>query len=328
MIANQERSLEIIGKLADAPQTSSLTSSSAGLPVSTSAQAPSQNRAVSGRLRSIGSDTMDNLMELWQTEFKKIVPTLSFYHQGRGSSTAIPALISSQADLGPMSRTLKSTEIDLFKNKFGYAPVQSRVAVDAVAVYVHPSNPFAKKGLTLAQLKTIFGEGTSRAKTWGDLGLTGEWAKAPIHIFGRNSASGTHAFFKETVLGKEGQYTSECKALAGSEQLVNAIASDRFGIGYSGIGYLNNTVATVPLAKTSGAEMFTPEMQYAYSGDYPLARFLYLAVNRKPGTLLPETPRAFLTYIFSNEGQKQVIKDGFFPVSSKIAAEEKKKLGL
>ena len=222
--------------------------------------------------------------------------------------------------------------MEAFRARYGYDPLQLRVAVDAVAVYVHPDNPLARQGLTFKQLDAIFSKtfqrGGKKALTWGDLGLTGEWANAPIDVYGRNSASGTHSFFKSIVLTKQGDYSDRCKALVGSEELVSAIAIDRYGIGYSGIGYRTDRVAVVPLSEDNSADVYPPEMQYAYTGEYPLSRFLYLAVNRNPQAALPAVVRDFIGYVYSAEGQAVVMQDGFFTVSSKIIQEEKSKLGM
>ena len=110
--------------------------------------------------------------------------------------------------------------------------------------------------------------------------------------------------------------------------LVKSIAADRYGIGYSGIGYRNDTVAVVPLGSKSATEVYPPEMQYAYSGEYPLSRFLYLAVNPARSALGPQAVRDFIQFIYSDDGQRLVTKDGFFPVSSKIISEDKAKLGI
>jgi phosphate transport system substrate-binding protein len=338
MLTHQERMLDLISKLTVAPDAPSAPAATAPASqpivqaVPAAAPAVSQTSPISGRLRSIGSDTMDKLMEYWQEGFRKQNPNVAFYHQGRGSSTAIPALMEGQADLGPMSREIKSSEKAVFKSKFGYDPAQLRVAIDTVGVYVHPDNPFAKQGLTFKQLDAVFSEaclrGGKKALTWGDLGLIGEWANAPIHVYIRNSASGTHAFFQSTVLTDKGTYSDRCKALPGSEELVDAIAKDRYGIGYSGIGYLTPAVAAVPLSVDDAGNVYPPEMQYAYTGEYPLTRFLYLAVNKDPAAELSPMTSRFIDYIFSDEGQAIVKKDGFYSVSSKIAAEEKAKIGL
>lgn len=332
LIEMNARSLELIERLMGEPAAARPAAPASAAPVVSAESVPARPVAVKGRLRSIGSDTMDNLMEYWKAGFGQTHPQIAFYHQGRGSSTAIPALMENKSEVGPMSRVLKASEIESFRTRFGYDPLQLRVAVDAVAVYVHPDNPLAQQGLTFQQLDAIFSKarlrGGDEVLTWGDLGLTGSWADAPIHVYGRNSASGTHSFFRKTVLTKDGEYADRCKALVGSEELVTAIARDRYGIGYSGIGYRTDQVAVVPLSEQNPNEVFPPEMQYAYSGEYPLSRFLYLAVNRNPNAKLSDVVRDFVNYVYSADGQDVVMKDGFFTVSSKIVQEEKAKLGM
>lgn len=286
-----------------------------------------------GRMRSIGSDTMDQLMLGWQQEFTQHHPGLDTFHEGKGSGTAVPALCAEQADFGPMSRSCKSEEVNAFNASFGYPPAQVRVAMDNVAIYVHPSNPVARTGLTMAQLDAIFSKTRKRGHAqdisrWGQLGLTGEWEDALISLYGRNSASGTFGFFKEEVMLK-GDYKKTIKECVGSLALATTIADDRFAIGYSGIGYKTDQVAMVPLSAVAGKPARPPEPQYAYSGEYPLARFLYVAINAgQAGSTLPPLQREFMAYVLSGDGQNVVHKEGFFPLSAKVIAEERRRLGL
>src|SRR5262245_11050574 len=158
---------------------------------------------VSGTVKSVGSDTINNLMTLWAEDFRKIYPGVKIEIEGKGSSTAPPALIQGSAQFGPMSRAMRPAESDQFEAKYGYKPTQVRVAVDALAVYVHKDNPL--KCVSLAQLDGIFSitrnSGSPDIATWDKLGLTGEYAGKPISLFGRNSASGTYAYFKEAAMG-------------------------------------------------------------------------------------------------------------------------------
>jgi phosphate transport system substrate-binding protein len=283
---------------------------------------------VSGNLKSIGSDTLNNLMTFWAEGFRSKYPNVRIAIEGKGSSTAPPALIEGAAQFGPMSREMKSKEIDEFEKKFGYKPSVARVAVDSLAVFVHKDNPI--KCLTLKQLDAIFssthkGGAAKDIKTWGDLGLTGEWADKPISTYGRNSASGTYGFFKEVALFG-GDYRNGVKEQPGSSAVVQAVATDKFAIGYSGIGYKTADVKAVPLALAEG-ECFEATAENAYSGDYPLARFLYIYFNKKPGAPLDPLMTEFLKYVYSKEGQMVVIKDGFYPVSKAIADEDVKRLG-
>lgn len=272
---------------------------------------------VSGSIKSIGSDTLNNLMALWSEGYKKYYPSVKIEVEGKGSSTAPPALIEGTAQFGPMSRAMKDKELDAFEKKFGYKPTQLKVAVDALAVFVHKDNPI--KSLSLTQLDAIFSKNRNGGypkdiTTWSDLGLTGEWADKPISLYGRNSASGTYGYFKDVALFK-GDYKDTVKEQPGSSAVVQGVASDKYAIGYSGVGYKTADVRIVPLSVDVDEEAFEANAENAYSGDYPLARFLYVYVNKNPNEDLDPLRQEFIKYVVSQEGQQAVIKDGFYPVS-------------
>jgi len=277
---------------------------------------------VSGNLNSIGSDSLNNLMTLWAEGFRAIHPNVNIQIEGKGSSTAPPALIEGTAQLGPMSRSMKATESDAFEKKYGYKPTEIRVAIDALGVFVHKDNPI--KGLTLDQLDSIFSSTNKRGgkpiNTWGELGLTGEWANRPISLYGRNSASGTYGFFKEHAL-KNGDYRSTVKEQPGSSSVVQGIASDLGGIGYSGIGYRTSGVKPLALTDASGGAMHDPTLENALSGAYPLARFLYIYVNKKPNEPIDKLVHEFVKFVNSKEGQEIVVKDGYYPMPAVVATE-------
>jgi phosphate transport system substrate-binding protein len=280
---------------------------------------------VSGNINSVGSDTMNNMMALWAETFRKMYPNVRIQIEGKGSSTAPPALIAGTSQFGPMSRAMRSTEIDQFEAKYGYKPTQLRTAYDALAVYVNKDNPLEK--LTLAQVDAAFSKtrrrGGKNAATWGDLGLTGDWAGRPISLYGRNSASGTYGFFKEHTL-KNGDYKDTVKEQPGSASVVQGVTEDRFGIGYSGIGYKTSGVKALGLAE--GTEFFEGGYDNVKSGKYPLSRYLYIYINKAPGKPLDPLVKEFARLIFSKEGQEVVIKDGYLPLPASIVAEELKKL--
>jgi phosphate transport system substrate-binding protein len=285
---------------------------------------------VSGSLKSIGSDSLNNLMTLWSEGFRAQYPSVSVEIEGKGSSTAPPALVAGTAQFGPMSRPMKGAEIDAFEKKFGYKPASFRTAVDALAVFVHKDNPV--KCLSLQQVDAIFsktrkGGAAKDAATWGDVGLTGEWAGKPISLYGRNSASGTYGYFKEVALF-EGDYKDSVKEQPGSSTVVQGVASDKYGVGYSGVGYKTADVRSVPLSATAGAECFDATSANAYSGSYPIARFLYVYLNKGPNQKLEPLRGEFVRYVFSKQGQEAVVKDGYFPVTAPIVAEDLKALGL
>lgn len=285
---------------------------------------------VSGSLKSIGSDTMNNLMTLWAEGFKTMYPNVQIEVEGKGSSTAPPALTAGTASFGPMSREMKAEEIDSFEKKFGYKPTGLSTSIDMLAVYVHKDNPI--KGLTLQQCDAIFsktrkGGFQTDIRTWGDLGLEGDWAKQPISLYGRNSASGTYGYFKEHGLFK-GDYKDEVKEQPGSSSVVQGVASDKYGIGYSGIGYKTADVKAVSLGADANSPLIPATTENAYSGDYPLSRFLYIYVNLAPGKKLDPLNREFVRYIFSQQGQSDVVKDGYYPVTADVALAMLKAAGI
>ncbi len=286
-------------------------------------------RAVSGQVSSVGSDTMNNLMTLWGEGFKKQYPRVILAVEGKGSATAPQALIEGTAAFGPMSRDMKASEIDAFEKKFGYKPTQLPVAIDMLAVYVHRDNPI--KGLSLQQVDAIFsktrkGGLPGEVRTWGDLGLDGEWKDKPISAYGRNSASGTYGYFKEHALFG-GDFKDSVKEQPGSSSVVQSVGRDKYAIGYSGIGYLTSEVRAVPLAAQSSEEFVPADPDHAYTGDYPLSRRLLLSLNYKPGSQLDPLRREFVKYVYSQQGQQDVVKDGYYPVTARMAAAALKSIG-
>lgn len=283
---------------------------------------------ISGNASSIGSDTMNNMMALWLEAFRKYYPNVRIQIEGKGSSTAPPALIEGTAQFGPMSRAMKSSEEDKFEQAFGYKPTPLRTSLDALAVFVNKDNPI--EGLSLPQVDAIFSK-TRRSEfaqditSWGELGLNGNWSKAQISLYGRNSASGTYGFFKKQALFK-GDYKDQVKEQPGSASVVQGITEDRFGIGYSGIGYLTSGVRVVPLAKKPGQPFMEGSLENVLTGDYPLGRFLYTYINKAPGKPMDPLVREFCKFIFSKEGQEIVIKDGYMPVPFEVAEAELAKL--
>jgi len=283
---------------------------------------------ISGNINSIGSDTMNNLMTLWCEGFTKFYPNVKCQIEGKGSSTAPPALISGTAQIGPMSRPIKGSEIDEFEKKFGYKPTDIRTSLDSLGVYVNKDNSL--QCLTLPQVDAIFsktrkcGE-TENVTTWGQVGLTGDWANRPISLYGRNSASGTYGFFKEHALCK-GDYKDQVKEQPGSASVVQGVTEDRFGIGYSGIGYKTSGVRTVAVSPGGGKPCKAADYQNVLDGSYPLGRYLYVYINKAPNKPLDPLVGEFVKFILSKEGQQVVIKDGYDPLPESKVGEELQKI--
>ncbi|WP_019341885.1 PstS family phosphate ABC transporter substrate-binding protein [Stutzerimonas stutzeri] len=283
---------------------------------------------VSGNLSSVGSDSLANLMTLWAEDFKRAYPNVNIQIQAAGSSTAPPALTEGTANLGPMSRPMKDNEIQAFEEKYGYKPTAVPVAIDALAVFVHKDNPI--KSLDIEQVDAIFSStrlcgGEKDITTWGDVGLTGEWASKPIQLFGRNSVSGTYGYFKEEALCK-GDFKPNVNEQPGSASVVQSISSTLNAIGYSGIGYKTSSVRAVPLSK--GGEAFEANEENALAGKFPLARFFYVYVNKAPNKPLSPIDAEFLKLVLSKQGQEVVVKDGYIPLPKKVVDKTMQELGL
>jgi len=279
---------------------------------------------VSGNLSSVGSDTLANLMTFWGEEFKRLYPNVNIQIQAAGSSTAPPALTEGTSNLGPMSRKMKDGELEAFERKYGYKPTPIRVAIDALAVYVHKDNPIA--GMTIPQVDAAFSNirrcGHDKdINHWGDLGLTGAWKQRDIQIYGRNSVSGTYGYFKKKALCK-GDYKKTVNEQPGSASVVQSVGASLNGIGYSGIGYMTSGVRAVPLAKKAGMPFIEASPENAVKGKYPLSRFLYIYVNKRPNKSLPPLEREFIRMVLSKAGQEVVVKDGYIPLPAKVADKE------
>lgn len=285
---------------------------------------------VSGNLKSIGSDTMNNEMALWAEGFLAMYPNVQIEIEGKGSSTAPPALVAGTAHFGPMSRQMKNAEIDAFEEKFGYKPTALPTSIDMLAVYAHKDNPI--EGMSLQQVDAVFSKNRKGGypkdiTRWGQLGLEGEWANKPISLYGRNSASGTYGYFKKHALFG-GDYKDSVKEQPGSSSVVQGVASDKYAIGYSGIGYKTADVIAVPLSSREGEDYVEATPENAYTGEYPLARFLYMYVNYKPGSDLDPLRREFIRYVYSKQGQQNVVKDGYYPLPAAICREALESVGI
>jgi phosphate transport system substrate-binding protein len=287
-----------------------------------------QSGEVSGDIKATGSDTMINTMLIWTDGFKHYYPDVKAEVEGKGSNTAPPALTNGTANFGTMSRDWKASESDEFEKRFGYKPTSLATSIDLLAVYVNKNCPL--DNLTLQQVDAIFsatrkGGADKEIVRWGDLGLKGDWADKPISLYGRNSASGTYQYFKEKALFG-GDFKPNVAEQPGSSAVVNSIANDQYGIGYSGIGYKTPNVKALSLDAGKGLVSAAPEN--AYNGKYPMTRALYLSLNYKPDSTLDPLRREFVLYVFSQQGQRDVVKEGYLPVMATMAEKQLAKVGL
>ena len=279
---------------------------------------------VSGTINSIGSDTLNNLMTLWAEAFQKEYPNVKIQIEGKGSSTAPPALIGGTAQLGPMSRKMKGEEIEQFEEQYGYAPTAVGVALDSLAVYIHKDNPI--NALSLQEVDAMFSKNRKgglamNIDNWGDAGLTGDWATAPVSLYGRNSASGTYGFFKSKALFK-GDFKSTVKEQPGSASVVMGVSEDIYGVGYSGIGYITSSVKIIGLSKVKGEAAYEPTYENVLAGKYPLGRMLYVYVVKEPNHPVNKVTKEFLKLVLSKRGQEVVVKDGYLPLPASLAQKQ------
>jgi len=298
-----------------------LVSGVAGAVQTVDAGVPEYQKAsgISGNLSSVGSDTLANLMTLWAEEFNRAYPNVNIQIQAAGSSTAPPALTEGTSNLGPMSREMKDDELEAFEDKYGYKPTAIPVAVDALAVLVNKDNPV--KGLTMEQVDAIFSStnkcgGEKSIESWGDAGVAA-WGSKSIQLYGRNSVSGTYGYFKEHALCK-GDFKNNVNEQPGSASVVQSVTSSVNGIGYSGMGYTTSGVKMAPLAKKGSKTFVEATPENAIAGTYPLTRYLYIYVNKKPNQPLAPLDNEFIKMVLSKTGQQVVIKDGYIPLPAKV----------
>ena len=228
-----------------------------------------------------------------------------------------------------MSRKMKSKETDEFEKEFGYKPTAVPTSIDTLAVFVNKDNPI--ECMTIEQIDAVFSRnrkcgGAEDIATWGELGVTDPaWTNTPISIYGRNSASGTYGYFKKKALCK-GDYKDTVKEQPGSASVVQGITEDKGAIGYSGIGYITSGVKVIEVAKVPG-KCFAPNLENVVNKSYPLGRYLYLYVNKKPNEDLDPLRIEFLKFVLSKEGQEVVVKDGYLPLPADVDAKLMKAIG-
>jgi len=275
------------------------------------------NGLTAGLLSVAGSETMKPLTESWAKDLMQLYPGFTIKVESRGSETGLDALLEGKAQIAAMSRRMTQQEIVEFKREFGYEPTEVPVAVDALAVFVHKDNPI--EGLTLAQLDAMFSKERRRGleypiNTWGAaLVLEEGWAEAPVHLYGRNGNSGTASFFREHVLNGAA-LRNTMKAEAGSASVVVELMKDRFGIGFSGIGYQISGIRSVPIASVQGGRYVMPSFQSAMDGSYPLRRNLYLYVNKPAKVATPPSLTEYVRFALSQQGQQIVLAHGYYPL--------------
>jgi phosphate transport system substrate-binding protein len=285
---------------------------------------------IAGNLSSIGSDTLNNLMTLWAEAFQGIYPNVNIQIQGAGTSTAPPAVTEGTANFGPMSRPMRDGEVQAFEKRHGYPPTLVPVAIDVLAVYVNRDNPI--EGLSIPQVDAIFSSTRrcghpSDITRWGQVGLSGAWSNRDITLYSRNAVSGTYGYFRQHAMC-DGDFKASINEQPGSASVVQGVSESVNGIGYSGIGYITSGVRAIPLGRETGGTYYAPNAENAINGNYPLARFLYIAVNKHPSQEMAPRDLEFLKMVLSRSGQEVVVRDGYIPLPAAVAKEWRAKLGI
>jgi len=252
-----------------------------------------------------GSDTMVNLVQAWAEKFMEKNPNLFIAVTGGGSGTGLASLISGTCDIAMSSRNIKEKEISLAKQK-GINPYEIKVALDGLAVVVHPKNPVSK--LTLNQLAQVF---SGEISNWKE--LDGEDKK--IVVLSREVNSGTHVYFKEHVLRKQDpnskkEFSPDALLLPSSQAIADEVAANEAAIGYYGMGYISPKQKAILVAKDEESEYEAPTVENVNEGKYPISRPLFLYTNGQPQGLV----KKFIDYVLSKEGQEVVLEIDFVPI--------------
>ncbi|MEP1446671.1 MAG: phosphate ABC transporter substrate-binding protein [Paraglaciecola sp.] len=281
--------------------------------------------AFKGKVNSMGSDTLANLMAFWTNEFKVMYPEVEISLHSEGSATAPPALLKGIANIAPMSRKMTANELNVFELKHGYHPTPIKVAIDAIAIFVHKSNPL--EHISISQLEAIFSAAprcmqSSRIHYWRDL-IETDIKRTVIDVFGRNADSGTNGFFRNLVLCN-GRYLDSMQRLPGNASIVQAISNNPNAIGFSGLGYKTSGVRTLAILHKGKATL--PDNIGGTNWEYPLARYLYLYVNKQPDKTLEKSVYEFILYVLSKAGQTTVELDGYNALPLSVIQQELKKI--
>ena len=261
-------------------------------------------------LQNIGSDTMVNLAQAWAEAYHNVDPKVSVEVSGGGSGIGVAALINGTCDIANSSRKLEKEEEEKATVKYGGKhPVEHHIGYDALAIYVHPSNPITE--ISIEQLAEIYKEG-GKFNKWSDLGVTMPSGQDEIVRASRQNNSGTYHYFREAVVGKKNDFKQGSRDMNGSKEVVDLVATTPSAIGFSGIGYRTDKVKVVKVSKKTGEPGIEPTIKTTLDKTYPIARPMFMYV---PPSAKPEAEK-YIAWIVSEPGQKIVIKEGYVPLEA------------
>ena len=276
---------------------------------------------LSGELKLGGSNTMSHVATVWINSFTSFYPDVKITIDVSGSRDAVDSVQAGETNIGLLSRTISEEEVKAFQDKLGYPPTVLTPCLERTAIYVNKNNPV--KGLTITQLDAMFGTECKRGAkepchNWGQLGLTGKWAKLPVTVHGRTFDTGSQVFLQEAVM-LGAPMREDIVSHKSNIEIVDAVAKDETAIGFGGLSYATSDVRAVPLALTEKDEFVAVDSPEADMGLYPLVRRLQLVVKHDPKKELEPIEREFIRYVFSQMGQEDVIKAGFQAIPARPA---------
>lgn len=286
-----------------------------------------KGKPVSGALKGGSSDVLVDLVNRWIARFRDLHPEAAIsIEPPYAGSLGTKELIKEELDFVFVSRELKPEDISEFNDRFGYAPTSIPISggtyrhygfLDALGFFVHPDNPLNQ--LDFAQIDAIFSStrhrGAAPIATWGQLGLTGEWKDKPINLHGIKPWNGFEEFVRQRVLdnaGRRGEWRDDIHYEKLVFPIAGNVADDRYGLGYSGIAYVDAPVKMLALRESGAGAYVSPTYEDVATARYPLSRLVYLNINRKPGAAIDPLQREFLRFILSREGQQVVLDQGVF----------------
>jgi|LakMenEpi03Aug12_release.lakeMendotaPanAssembly.Ray.scaffolds.fasta_scaffold07691_17 phosphate transport system substrate-binding protein len=260
-------------------------------------------------LQNVGSDTMVNLAQAWAEAYHGVKPDISVEVLGGGSGVGISSLINGTCDIANSSRKLEKEEEEKATAKYGGKhPTEHLVGYDALAIYVHPSNPITD--ISVEQLSEIYKAGGKFTK-WSEIGVTMPAGQDQFVLASRQSNSGTYHYFREAVLGKKSDMRQGAREMSGSKDVVELVAGTPSAIGFSGIGYRTDKVKVIRVSKKTGEPSVEPTIQTTLDKTYPIARPMFMYV---PPTAKPEAEE-YIKWILTAPGQKIVIESGYVPLA-------------
>lgn len=275
-----------------------------------------RTETLKGQLTLTGSNTMSQIAGTWGDSFRRLYPDVQINIQVEGAVNAVDSVIDGSANIGLLSRSIEEKEVRAFYNKFGYVPTILTPALEPQGIFVHKDNPV--QSLSLSQLDAIFSTSLKRgesktARTWGDVGVKGEWASVPIAPQGRLADTGSQVFFQSAIMG-DGNFRPDMVAHKSNPELIEAIAKIQGSVGFAGSTFGTPDVKLVPVSWRTGEVAVD-----VHNSAYPLVRRLHLVVNNNPNGKLDKVQMEFLKYVFSSGGQRDVVIGGFTPVPSGAA---------